>query len=505
MAKSFDVSGPRHVKLRGLERTVTMVDGVSVTIAHSMFVEGDARTLAQLLPLALMRTFNKHPRMRALQVRADEFTAEIQEPVAISDISTMGLLRVRRFSQSSDDAKPTFDEWQQYAADQCNIGFNRYTNFPFYLTAWVDEKAEQARLMLFSDHYMSDGLSGIIVLNCILEQVALLASDENALRRSHEVEYPLHPSFYDMWMSKKFLSKGLMKGVISTFGKAIYRSEMKKFHPVLPIRDDQQDFAVPPVSNPTSASFAQGDPNCMREGLAKCRNEGVTFGGAVVCATLLAFYHAAQNQPSFKPDEPFKITAGLDYNMRRRVPEPAEEDHVGAYVGFALLEWLSKSGVNMKKTKFWDLARQAKKEIDGNLDQTMQMAAVPIVLDRRFNNKMDPSFAEALNVHQSQAADANISNLGRYPYAKEFSLSSKSESKAKLTVTSLHVYNPNPHLSPSAILNVTSVDSFCYSMGYKCEDDAAKALFTAWVAVCEHLGNIGHEDTMTEVLEQLNL
>ncbi|KAG6622761.1 ABC transporter B family member 25 [Phytophthora cinnamomi] len=504
MPKTFDVSGPRHVKLRGLERTTTMVDGVSATIVHSMFVEGDARALVQLLPLAVMRTFNKHPRMRALQVRADEFTAEIQEPVAVSDVSTMGLLRLRRFSPS-DDATPTFDEWQQYAADQCNSGFDRYTKFPFYLSAWVDEQAEQARLMLFSDHYMSDGVSGVVVLNCILQQVALLASEDDALRRSHEVEYPLQPSFYDMWMSKKFLSKGLMKGVISTFGKAIYRSEMKKFKPVLPARDDQKDFVVPPVSNSTTASFAQGDPTCMREGLAKCKNENVTFGGAVVCATLLAFYHAAQAQPNFKPDEPFKITASLDYNMRQRVPEPAEEDQVGAYVGFAPMESLSKVGVNMKTTRFWDLARLAKKEIDGNLEHTMQMAAVPIVLDRRFNNKIDPSFAEALNVRQSQTSDANISNLGRYPYAKEFSLSSKSESKAKLTVTSLHVYNSNPHLSPSAVLYVTSVESLCYSMGHKCEDDAAKALFNAWVAVCEHLGNIGAQDTLTEVLEQLNL
>ncbi|GMF37575.1 unnamed protein product [Phytophthora fragariaefolia] len=445
--------------------------------------------------------------MRALQVRADEFTAEIQEPLSVSDIATMNLLRVRRFSRA-DDARPTFDEWQQYAADECSLGFDRFTRFPFFLSVWVDEQAEQARLMLFSDHYMSDGYSGMVILNGVMEQVAQLASDDNqerTLRRTRDAEYPLHPSFYDMWMSKKFLSKGLMKGVISTFGKAIYRSEMKKFHPVLPARSDQQDFVVPPVANPTTASFAQGDPACMRAAIAKCRDEGVTFGGAAVCATLLAFYHAAQSQPSFKPDQPFRITASLDYNMRQRVPEPAEEDQVGAYVGYAPLEWLAKAGVDMKSTKFWDLARQAKKEIDENLEQTMQMASVPIVLDRRFNNKIEPSFAEALNVRRSQTSDVNLSNLGRYPFAKEFALSSKSTSKSKLTVTSLHVYNPNPHLSPTAILYVTSVESFCYSMGHKCEDDAAKALFTAWVAVCEHLSNIGAQDTMTEVLEQLNL
>ncbi|KAG7377898.1 hypothetical protein PHYPSEUDO_010857 [Phytophthora pseudosyringae] len=93
--------------------------------------------------------------------------------------------------------------------------------------------------MLFSDHYMSEGYSGMVVLNCILEQVALLASQEAPSEANQTHEFPLRPSFYDMWLSKKPPSKGLMKSVISLLGKAIYRSEMKKFRPVLPARADQ--------------------------------------------------------------------------------------------------------------------------------------------------------------------------------------------------------------------------------------------------------------------------
>ncbi|KAG3118073.1 hypothetical protein PI125_g3203 [Phytophthora idaei] len=42
-------------------------------------------------------------------------------------------------------------------------------------------------------------------------------------------------------------------------------------------------------------------------------------------------------------------------------------------------------------------------------------------------------------------------------------------------------------------------------MGHKCEDDSAKALFAAFVAVCENIGSIAAEDTMADVLEQLKL
>ncbi|KAE8970063.1 hypothetical protein PF011_g26563 [Phytophthora fragariae] len=434
-------------------------------IVHSMLVTGDAETLLRFLPVAVMRTFNLHPRMRALQVKDEEFTAEIQAPV--------------------------------YAEAECNVGFDRYTQFPFFLAVWTGEKEEQTRLML-SDHYMSDGRSGMTVLNCVLEQVSLLSRDADD---NQAEELPLRPSFYEMWLSKNLLSKALVKGLITSLGAMIYRSELKKFKPLLPARDDQQDFVAPPVTNPTSASFAQGDPVCMREALSVCREQGATFGGALVAAVTLAFYHAAKEQPDFEPGHPFKVQADMDYNMRQRLPRPVEEEQVGASVAFTDLEWLANDGDDLKTTQFWDLARRAKKEIDGNLRNTLTMDAVTVVMDQKINAKIKPSLAEYMNIRHSQTSDANISSVGRYPYPREFPMTSK---QGKLTVKELHVYNPIPHLGPSAVFFVTSVDSFCYSMGHKCENAAAKNLFTAWVAVCENIGSIKAHDTLRDVLGRLS-
>ncbi|KAG3155756.1 hypothetical protein PI124_g1318 [Phytophthora idaei] len=72
----------------------------------------------------------------------------------------------------------------------------------------------------------------------------------------------------------------------------------------------------------------------MRKALKKCKDENVTFGGAVVCATLFALYHAAKGLSDFDATLPFKFVIDLDYNMRRRVPHPVEEDPVGTYVTF---------------------------------------------------------------------------------------------------------------------------------------------------------------------------
>ncbi|KAG3110678.1 hypothetical protein PI125_g9810 [Phytophthora idaei] len=320
-------------------------------IVHSMLVAGDATALLRYLPHALARTFNMHPRMRALQVQTDDFTAEIQEPLTLEDIVTLDLLRIQQFSSTED----AFENWQQYAEDECNVAFDRYTQLPFFLTVWINESATQARLMLFSDHYMSDGYSGMIVLNSILEQVACLAKDENddgQLKRVQVHEFPLRASFYNNSLSEIRVFKPLLKGFLALFRKTIYSHVMQNFKPVLPARSDQHDFVVPPVANPTSACFAQGGPECMRKALVKCKAEGVTFAGALVSAVVVAFYQATKSQPDFDPDQPFKFMVDLDYNMRRRVPHIAEEEHVGAFISFADLEWLANEGVDMKTTLF---------------------------------------------------------------------------------------------------------------------------------------------------------
>ncbi|KAG7377588.1 hypothetical protein PHYBOEH_000784 [Phytophthora boehmeriae] len=481
-------------------------------IVHSMLVAGDIGTLLRFLPTALVQTFNLHPRMRALQVKDEDFMAEIQAPLTLQTIANDNLLRIRKFTTTTNttgitDTNGAFEDWEKYAEDECNAGFDRYSQFPFFLTVWTDEEAEQARLMLFSDHYMSDGYSGMVVLNCILERIAVLANQEVGEKQSEEAsveEFPLRPSVYQMWLSKVAWAKPLMKGAISLLGKTIYQSEMQKFNPVLPARADQHDFTMPPVANPTTASFAQGDPLCMRQALAKCKEEGVTFAGALVGAIVLAFYHAAKSQPSFDPEQPFKIMADLDYNMRQRVPLPAEEDQVGMYVAFSDLGWLANQGVDVHTVRFWDLARRAKTEIDRNLRHTLTMAATTFILDRRIHAKMNPSFAKALNIRHSQTSDTNISNVGRYPYTQRHNLSDNGKTRV-LAVKNLHVYNPIPHLGPSATLFLSSVESFNYAMGHKCEHDAAKSLFKAWVTICEAIGSIDTDEILIDVLHRLHL
>ncbi|KAG7377901.1 hypothetical protein PHYPSEUDO_010860 [Phytophthora pseudosyringae] len=368
---------PRQVNLRGLER---MLDGVSMKIVHSMLVAGDVETLFRFLPAALMRTFNVHPRMRAIQVKGDDFTAEIQEPVALEDISSKNLLRYFSRSESTED---TFDDWQYYAEHECNVGFNRYTQFPFFC-GLIRRRAELDSCSSRTTSCRTD----VRVWRCctVFLNKCLFSLGTTTKWKTSQYMYTssLRPSFYEMWLSK-LSPQRIVERRHACVREAIYRSEMMKFKPVLPARDNQHDFVVPPVKNLTSSSFMEGDPVCMQKALEKCREEGVTFGGALMAAITLAFYHTAKRQQGFQLG-PFKVPVDIDYNMRQRMPCQTEEDQVGAYIAFTGLEWLASEGIDIKTTRFWDLAHRAKSEIDRNLRNSVTVAAMAIVIDQKLNS-----------------------------------------------------------------------------------------------------------------------
>ncbi|RLN94316.1 hypothetical protein BBJ28_00022354, partial [Nothophytophthora sp. Chile5] len=457
---------------------------------------------------------------------------------------------------------------QKYAEEECSIGFDRYSQLPFYLSVWVAKRKGTARLMLFSDHYMSDGFSGIVVLNCVLEQVSLLARQEEqgsqltTEQSGHDSptplssEFPLRPSLYRMWLKKVTWAKPLLKGTNALFGRRMFRGSVQKFTPLLAAREDQRDFAVPPVVNGTSALFADGDAVCMREALAKCKKECVTFGGALVAVVLLAFYRARSGKEQRGRFNPFKLTADLGYDMRQRVQHPVEEDQVGMYAATADLEWLATEGVDMLAMRFWDLAGRASREIEAKLKNTLAMAVPTMAADQKLNVHMEASFLKNVRVPHSLTADVDISNAGMYPYKKEHVLTAKpkgasgkdmlkykkyhqlaaksrengskpsgvaihekyqpltveegrrgdaTKASSLLSVESLHVYKAAPHLAASATIFVSSVHGFNYSMAHKCEAAVGEALFEAFVVLCESIGSIGSDETLVDVVERLDV
>ena len=533
---------------------VSATDGVSTKLAHSMLVRGDTANLLRFLPTALLNTFNMHPRMRALQVRDELFTAEIQAPVTSKDLSS--LLHVRMLAPADyGDGAPS--SWQAFVESECSIGFDRYTQLPFYLTVWMAKRKAYARFMLFSDQYMSDSFSGVVVLHCLLEQISLLARAQHHVPSMPSVtEFPLPPSLYRLWLKRLTWAKPLLKGTTALFGRRLFRGNVHRFTPLVSARSDQKDFAVPPVTNSTLALFADGEPTCMQQALGRCRHEGVTLQAVLTVVVLLAFYRVQStgNGHQSRCSSPFRVVLDVDCNMRPHVqcpPAPKDDHHqVGLFTATTDLRWLTSEGVDVLATRFWDAADRATREVQTNLKHTLSMALPTITADQKLNATMDVSFLRDVRVAHSITADGGVAEVIRYPFAKHHSLTTWSEAHSQsrlplspssspeqrssdlmlssddegassqqllqpertdsttspdgLSITSLHVYKALPHLAPSATVFLSAVNAFGYSMAHKVEPDVANELFTTLVVIFESVGSIGRDETLLDVLTRVD-
>lgn len=501
------------VNLRGFERFVTAKDGVSMKIVHSMLVQGDSaevmQTMVQQLPLALVKTFNKHPRMRIILTRNKFATAQVLPAFSLEDVSKFDLLRLE--TCQFEDGNACSKRWERFVEQECEVAIDRYTHPPFFLTVWIDSDKPQAQLMLFSDHFACDGFSGLVVLNDILTFVAELSRLE-ASAPNHNPEdddaLPLRPSLYVSWRAASPIRTSLSEVVVKLIGPILFRGLARSFHGLLPARDDQRDMtSIPPEYNGTRVHFARGDRANLPGMLEACRRERVTIGGALIAAIVAAHAHVTGFVENGKLDEKFYLTLDLDYNMRKRLPivkSNESSDIVGPYVAITTLEDLKSKGVNIHKTKFWDFARATKQEIDDTLKHAFDMQLGMLFLDQYMHaNVNSQRVLKGLKIPNSLQADVNLSNLGRYPFAEHHEMKTVSGS-GRITIESLHLYNSMPTLGPACCVFATCVGgALNYSFAYKLEDEVALKVFTSVVAVSEKLAVITEDVTIADVVRSL--
>ncbi|KAF1324308.1 hypothetical protein FI667_g9941, partial [Globisporangium splendens] len=493
-----------QIPLFGYERFYTIGDNGSAVIATPMLLQGSHAgaidALVAGLEVAVLRTFNKHPRMRTKQVKGEFALAEIHPSLTLEVLQEHKLLEVR-VVDSSDEFRNT---WSEYVEKQCNIAFNRYAQFPYYVRVWHCPALNQARVMLFADHYMSDGMSGIFVLNDIVSIASKLSREKlQDLAPADQVSNPLRPSLYDQWLRPQGRVRlWFTTLLIKMFGKMVYKHELKHFSPIIPVRADQADFMIPPKVNSSSAFFANGNKADMVAALQRCKEEGVTFFGAISAAVAIAYYLTSDSKSKNEATEPFKFNLGLDYNMRKRVEAPMPEDPVGAFMTTCDMEKFSKEGVLMHSTAFWDLARSLKQEADDIMESAL-MPLQMLFVHERVNAETKPDFAIDMPIPQSFVCDANISSIGKYPFPLTHVVQKGDDNDdVSVHIESVHVLNSLPHMAVT-MFYVASTDQVNYSMMYKYENDTAQKLFKAFTTTVDHIGQIDKTQKLVDVAQQV--
>lgn len=488
--------------LRAIERFCVSEPNVSVKCCHAILISGDMKQLLHYLPTAVMRTFNRHPRLRALIVDDKHYLAEVQPHITLRDVETKRLIRVRELTASSDDVSD-WKNWNQFVQVETTVPMDRFKAFMFYLTVWVNWDESKARFFLFSDHSVSDGDSGQVFVNDCLEDVALLSIEATKA----VVEYPLRPSLYDMWLTEgPWWVKPVAKTILALVGNSSFVNFMKSFQPKLTPREDQRDFGLPLQENSTVLLSQAGTPGNKQNTMRKCKEEGVSIGGALIPVVVLAYYHASRVDRKLHggnevDENPFRLVADVCYNMRKRVPHPAPETQVGLYVNNAPLQWLMTEGVDLKRAKFWDLARTAKEHMTAQCSKKLEMAMPCFLSDRKLIKPKLQKVLGDFKIPNSCTGDVTISNLGSYQYKTKHILAAN----GVLEVEDMFGLCAIPYVATSTTMWLTSVNAFNYSLAHKVDHQVGTALFKTYVKICENLSSIGKEDTMEHVLERLGI
>lgn len=504
MASSSSSTSCIPLPLRGYERMMTIADDGSIKVAHVMALTGSAGAIAAFIahaPQAVAQTFNKHPRMRVKQLRGGNSTMAEVHPATVTaeTVAQDKLLEVSEWTSA-------LGKWETFVETESNVTFDRYTQFPFYLRVWHYPSEHKLRLMWFSDHYMSDGISGLVVLNDVLEFAAKLSRDASVRAES----LPLRPALFDFWLRPRgWWSLKSSQLLMKLIGKMAFRSELESYTPALPIRADQADFQVPVKINSSAILFGQGERENMLRAIKRCKEENVTLFGAIAASIMVAYYiakEAASPKCFVESDNSlFKVAAELDYNMRQRVEFPAPETQVGCFYVGSEIERLAKQGVNMQIEGFWDLARQVKQGVDEQLESFMFPFQL-ILVDEHVQVDKLTKFVRDVPVPKSVASDVDISNVGKYPHASVHTFQTSNgdaSSSESLTVSTVHVCSSVPHLGPAVGMYISSVDTLCYTMMHKHEHEDARTLFDAFTTSVEFAGDVLSGDKMIDVVNRV--
>ncbi|EEY54263.1 uncharacterized protein PITG_07869 [Phytophthora infestans T30-4] len=305
----------------------------------------------------------------------------------------------------------------------------------------------------------------------ILELAELLAAQTNIEPRQH----PVRASPYNLWLGNYTFTTPLTKMTVRLLAPVIKSILISHTKPLLPARSDQADLVYPFKNNPSYALFESGAPETVKKVLTRCKQEGVTYSGALSAAVILAYYYASQTHHSVALTERFKVTLTMSTNLRTRLSTPVPEDVVGSYASLVPLDNI-KNGLKSPAVAFTD-----------------------IFMDQNFNSaSVSTAFLKHV-IKNSCSGDVNISNIGRYPYPTVHELGNAGE----LSVENLFLYESVPFFSMGTLMYVSTVKSFNYSMLHKYEDDDAKRLFQAYVAFGECIGDVDRHSTMADVLAKV--
>ncbi|KAJ3149809.1 hypothetical protein HDU89_003566 [Geranomyces variabilis] len=330
----------------------------------------------------------------------------------------------------------------------------------------ADDDQQKVRIIVYSDHYASDGFSGLRVVHDFLS--AAVAPETPAPMKS----LPLLPPGLDLYF-RKTISSGFSLPVWLIYKLFTLKSKEKCVFP-LPTPSASSSTDKHFVGN---AQFATGTRESLAANLAACKANGTTLNAAFLAAMAAAFSRVpGAVVPPKRAGAASRVKYSVDYdmNIRNRVVPPVGNDHQYA------------SGLPLD-TPFWTHAREVKKTTAkgfASYETGIRLRLFDTYLAKEPENLPDTPGAD-IN------GDMNFSNMGKYPFQTTHTFASGAGS---IEVEGVHYYNSLAGIGPAAIIFCSSVRATSYVMNTRVDAAASQRFFEDVVKLFEAVGTVAENE-----------
>ena len=476
------------IELTGVEK-VFSINGSWLTIGYAAHLTGDSAIVSENIHCAIGHLLKRHPRMRT-RIRVDGF----QRWLDMFDYDEEHL-NANLFYSIQETTDQT---WQQIVEDVCNRspysdhGQTAFPLFHFMLVqdSCVSSAGEQLfHLILFSNHSVSDGRSGFILINDLLT----LVTSADLSDRVERVNTQIIPCMVSL-IPRPY---GRLYPLNSALAKPLFLRQLRQLqHPRIPVKttflpNQSKAYALQPMK--AHFLFASSSTSLYAPLRERCQAEQVTVHGPLLACLLLA---AHQCFPVQKKGDRYlqPCNVDLDFDMRARLPDsPLSPSTVGYCVGLSTVKL--KRRLPLASSSFWELARKCVAKTRQAVQTSELSFTQHIFKDMSTNErKFNRLFTSSLD---GRVSELNLSNIGKYPFSCEYH-------QGQLRLRGLHIVNNFSIYHTSNVLFVTCVgqEQMDFSFAHEMEsEEKAEGFLRCYIQLIEKCARADANITLEQLLK----
>lgn len=478
-------------ELNGIEK-LCCADGGWMTIAHAAHLTGDYSVIALNAVNVIQCLLKRYPYIRTrIRVDSNRYLLETLEYNNEQLPTDLFFSIVESKSES----------WKEIVDNRCNQ--NPYSNnetiiFPlFHFMLVFDQQHTNLpndspfHFVLFSNHSVSDGKTGYILINDFLS----LATSSNLYNISEPINTEIIPRIGQL-IPRPY---SFLYPLISFIAKCVAKSELRKLaHPVIPVKStplvncESNRFHIQRYK--TNILFSSSSPNLYSNLAKKCRSHGVTLHGPLLSCILLAIHHCfLANDDNLSI--PFYIA--IPFDMRLRLSQsPLTPLSIGMYAAFGQFK-LNRS-LSLQTTRFWSLAHQCMTITHKQLESI----GIPLVMNMWIDIAKDEREFQDFTQRcpDGRNGEFAFSNIGKYPFSCNYN-------NSQVRLRGMHVVTASSVYRAPVVISVTCAGDgqLDFSLAHELEsNERAKEFLNYYTKLIEICGNDNHctvETTLDELLK----